>query len=78
LLEFLALGGHEPVVTLAAVGLGLADPAAQGLLVDAEILRDMGDRPAGGADPADRALAELVRVFTGCCHGAGGSPSPGP
>ncbi|WP_439900568.1 glycoside hydrolase family 3 N-terminal domain-containing protein [Streptomyces mirabilis] len=28
--------------------------------------------------PWDRALAELVRVFTGCRHGAGGSPSPGP
>jgi hypothetical protein len=72
------LGSGEPVVPLATVGLGLPDPATQGFSVDAEGLGDMRDRAAGGTDPTDRALAQFVRIITGCCHGAGGSPSPGP
>ncbi len=79
--ELVLLGGGQPVVALATVGPGLADPAAQGLLVDAQVLRDVGDGPAGGADLTERALAELVGVFTrytGYSHGAGGFPSPGP
>jgi hypothetical protein len=59
------LDGGEPVVTLTTVGLGLPDPAAQGLLVDAEILGDVRDRTAGGADLADRALAQFVGVLRG-------------
>ncbi|GGQ45774.1 hypothetical protein GCM10010279_64350 [Streptomyces mutabilis] len=57
--------GGQPVVAFAVVGLGLADPAAQGFLVDAQILGAVGDGAAGGADLTDRALAELVGVFTG-------------
>ncbi|AGK80837.1 Transposase, IS4 [Streptomyces microflavus DSM 40593] len=66
MLQLVELGGGEPVVPLAAVGLGLADPAAQGLLMDAEVLRDVGDRAAGGADLTDRALAQFIRVLTWC------------
>ncbi|GGZ09790.1 hypothetical protein GCM10010327_45500 [Streptomyces nitrosporeus] len=52
MLQLVELGGGEPVVPLAAVGLGLADPAAQGFLVDVQVLRDVGDGAAGGADLA--------------------------
>ncbi|GHC82040.1 hypothetical protein GCM10010349_65710 [Streptomyces flavofungini] len=65
MLQLVPLGGGEPVVAFAVVGLGLADPAAQGLLMDAQVLRDVRDRTAGGADLTDRALPEFVRVLRG-------------
>ncbi len=70
LLQFFAFDGGQPVVAFASVDLGLANPAAQGFLVAAEVLRDVGDRAARGADLADRALTEFVGIFTGCCHGS--------
>ncbi|GJF23645.1 hypothetical protein SHO565_42090 [Streptomyces sp. HO565] len=63
MLELVQLGGGEPVVPLAAVGLGLVDPASQGLLVNAQVLRDVRDRAAGGADLANRALAQFVWIL---------------
>jgi len=77
LLQFLVLGGGQPVVAFAGVRLGLADPAAQGLLVDAQVLRDMRDRPTGGADLADGPLAEFVGVFAWCWHCSWFSFGPG-
>ncbi|MER5690099.1 hypothetical protein [Streptomyces sp. NPDC002205] len=49
MLQLVLLGGGQAVVALATVGLGLADPAAQGLLMDAQILRNVGDGPAHGS-----------------------------
>ncbi|CAG6398084.1 hypothetical protein SCOCK_630029 [Actinacidiphila cocklensis] len=67
-LQLVAFGGGETVVTLTGVGLGLTDPAPQGLGMDPKVFGDVGDGPAAGADLADGALAELVRVFTWCWH----------
>jgi len=53
LLQLLRLGGGRPVVAFADIGLGLADPAAQGLFVNAQIPCDVADRTAGGADLPD-------------------------
>jgi hypothetical protein len=75
--QLIPLGGGQPVVAFADVRLGLADPAAQGLLVDAQVLRDMRDRTAGGADLADSPLAELIRVLTWCWHCSWFSFGPG-
>ncbi|KUN51058.1 hypothetical protein AQJ43_29650 [Streptomyces avermitilis] len=46
-------GGGQQIRPVTLVCLGLADPSAQGLLVDAQVLRDMSDRTAGGLDFAD-------------------------
>jgi len=63
LLRFPRLAAGQPVVALAGVGLGLADPVAQGLLVDAQVPGDVRDRTSGGADLADRPFPQLVGVF---------------
>jgi hypothetical protein len=68
LLQFLVLGGDQPVVAFAGVRLGRANPAAQRFLVDAQVPDDVRDRPARGADLADGPLAELVRVCAWCRH----------
>jgi hypothetical protein len=68
LLQLLALDARQSVVALAGVRLRLADPAAQGFLVDAQVLGDVRDRPAGGADFTDGPLAEQNL----CC----GQPPP--
>jgi hypothetical protein len=43
-LQPLALVAGEQIGSLALVGFGLADPAAQRLALDAEVLGDLGDR----------------------------------
>lgn len=63
--ELVLLGAGQPVVALTTVGLGLADPAAQGLLMDAQILRNVRDRAAGRADLTDRMLTELIGYLRG-------------
>jgi hypothetical protein len=45
LLQLVTFGGGQPVVPVAGIGIGLADPAAQGFGMDAEIPRDMRDGP---------------------------------
>ncbi|MFJ8827513.1 ANTAR domain-containing protein [Streptomyces sp. NPDC102467] len=45
------------------VDLGLGDPAAQGRLMDGQVLRDVRDRPAGGADLAGRSPTQFIGVF---------------
>ncbi|GCB53349.1 hypothetical protein [Streptomyces sp. NL15-2K] len=77
MLQLLAFGGGQPVVPVADVGLGLADPLPEGFLVDAQVPGDMRDRAAGGADFADGPLAELVRVLTWCWHCSWFSFGPG-
>ncbi len=61
--EALALGVGEQLRPPAGVGLGLAHPPAQGLVVDAEISRYVRDRAAGLKDEANGSLAELVGVL---------------
>jgi len=68
LLEFVEFSCTQPVVAFTGVRFGLADPAAQGFLVDAEVLRDVRDGAAGGADLADRALTQFIGVFPWCWH----------
>ncbi|PNG93981.1 hypothetical protein SMF913_10006 [Streptomyces malaysiensis] len=75
--QLFPLCGGQPVVAFAGVRLSLADPPAQGLLVDAQVFCDVCDRTAGGADLADGPLAELVRVFTWCWHCSWFSFGPG-
>nr|WP_316745829.1 transposase [Streptomyces sp. MK7] len=73
LLQFLVLRGGRPVVAFAGVCLGLADPAAQGLLVDAQVLGDVRGRrrtrPEVLANLARGAMrrkhTDLVEALTG-------------
>jgi hypothetical protein len=63
LLEALALGGRQAITSLAGVGLRLAHPLTQRLVLDAEIARHMRDRPAGLEDEADGALLQFVGIL---------------
>jgi hypothetical protein len=60
--QFFGLGGGGPVVALAAVGLGLADPVPQRFMVHAQLLGQAADhwlRVRLSVEP-DRALTRLV------------------
>jgi hypothetical protein len=65
------LVGGEPVVALANIGLGLPDPAAQGLGMHTEVdgqLLDLRLRFGRPVHP-HRTLTQLQRVFPGGGHG---------
>src|SRR5690606_37823386 len=59
-----------PVVALAAVGLVLADPVAQGFRVHVQLLAQPPKRRARGRLPIQphRALAQLIGVLLRCCQ----------
>src|SRR5690606_35349340 len=62
--------GAWPVVALAAVGLVLADPVAQGFGVHVQLLAQPPKRRAWGRLPIQphRALAQLIGVLLRCCQ----------
>ncbi|WUX65472.1 hypothetical protein OG627_00090 [Streptomyces sp. NBC_01429] len=68
MLEFVEPGRTQPAVAFTGIRLGLADPAAQGFLADAEALRNVRDGTARGADLADRPHTQLIGVFPWCRH----------
>lgn len=59
-LQALSLITDDQVLTLGLVGFGLADPAAQRLALDAEVLGDLGDRAVRFKREADASLPQLV------------------
>jgi hypothetical protein len=67
-LQPLALAAREQVGSPALVGFGLADPAAQRLALDAEVLGDLGDRAVRFKREADASLSQLVGVLLRCWH----------
>ncbi|MDT3400807.1 hypothetical protein RKE29_30130, partial [Streptomyces sp. B1866] len=67
-LQFVTLRAGKPVVALPGIRLGLADPAAQGLLVNAQVAGDMSNRPTRRADLTDGTLTEFIRIFPWCWH----------
>jgi len=68
--QLLQLLCGQPVIALAAVGLVLADPVAQGFGVHAQLAGQVRDRPAGllGAPQPHRSLLQLHRVLAWCHH----------
>jgi hypothetical protein len=68
--KLLPLGCGEQIVPLAGIGLGLPDPAPQGLVVDAELLGEATDHRLriGRAIHPDRTLTQLQWVLPGRRH----------
>ncbi|GJF32537.1 hypothetical protein KNE206_52370 [Kitasatospora sp. NE20-6] len=66
LLQRPQLGAGQAIIALAGIGLGLADPAPQGFLVDAQVAGEVRNRTACGTDLTDGKLAELIEVLTWC------------
>lgn len=71
--EFLLLGAGQPVVAFASVGLVLADPVAQGLVVHAQVPGHLPDHRfrVGGSVCGNGSLTQLGRVLHRCSHGRG-------
>src|SRR6266542_3729542 len=67
-LQLLALLARQQVTPAAAVGLRLPYPHAQRFVVDAEITRDLPDRPARLECEPHRPLAQLQRILPRGSH----------
>jgi hypothetical protein len=53
------------------IGLCPSHPLAEGLVVDAEVARHLGDRTSGVGDHPGTAIEQLIGVFLLSCHGLG-------
>jgi hypothetical protein len=69
-LQLLKLLAGQPVAALALVGLVLADPVAQRLMMHPKLAGDVRDRPARvGVFPQPHGtLVQFDRVLAWCCH----------
>lgn len=67
-LQSFSLIAGEQVGPPALVGFGLADPAAQRLALDPEVLGNLGDRAIGFKRETDASLPQLLGVLPRCWH----------